>query len=163
MSFTILLTDEKKLNILEIITKALKCHHLTEVHHNISMLCNSSSFGWGSVMDDCQMQGRFPENLQQLSINSKELLALYYGLLYHTQKLSHKVVIVHSDNTTTISTISKNGSMNKFCDKYTHRIFAYCDKNDITLKICFISGSSNGKADFSSRNFAHHNTEWSLS
>ena len=89
-----------------------------DVRHNVTMFCDSSSFGWGSVIRDCQVQGRFPEKLQ-LSINSKELLAVYYGLLSHTPLLSHKVVLVHSDNTTTVSTISKKGSMNKFQDKYT--------------------------------------------
>ena len=142
---------------------SIKCRHLATKCHNVTMYCDASSFGWGSVIGDCQAQGRFPEKLQELSINSKELLAVYYWLLSHTKLLSHKVVLVHSDNTTTVSTISKKGSMNRFRDKYTRKIFAHCDKYNICLKICFISGVSNRRADFSSRNFAHHNTEWSLS
>ena len=98
-----------------------------EVHHNINMFCDSSSFGWGSIVKKCQAQGRFPENLQKLSINSKELLAVYYRLLCHTQVLSGKVVLVHSDNTTTVSTISKRGSMDKFHDKIMHKSFAHCN------------------------------------
>ena len=138
------------------------CRHLAVKPHTISMYCDASSFGWGSVVNDIQVQGRFSEKFKKLSINSKELKAIYYGVLCHTKILQNQVVLVHSNNTMAVSTISKLGSMDKFRNVVTRKLFKHCKANDIILKICFISRKSNIKADFSSRHFKHHNTEWSL-
>ena len=138
------------------------CRHLVEKPHTISMYCDVSSFGWGAVVNNTQVQGMFSEKFKKLSINSKELMAVYYGVLCHTKILQNPVVLFHSDNTTAVSTISKLGSMDKFHNVLTRKLYKHCKQNDIILKICFIFGKSNIKADFSSRHFKHHNTEWSL-
>ena len=107
-------------------------------------------------------QGMFPEKYKDFSINTKELMAIYYGILSHAEILLGKCVLVHSDNTTAVSTVSKRGSMNKLRDSIARHIYNHCEKCKITLKICFISGSENSRADFSSRSFKHANLKWSL-
>ena len=126
------------------------------------MHIDSSGFGWGSSLDnDSQANGLFTVGQQQHSINTKELLAVYYALKSFRTEIQGKRLKIYTDNMTALSCLLNRGSQHEFRDVLTRKIFALCFKNNIKLTAGFVLGISNKKADKSSRCF-NRMTEWSL-
>ena len=53
---------------------------------------DSSNIGFGSSWNGLEFQGLFTEKQKQLSINTKELLAIYYTLSHYSEKLRGECV-----------------------------------------------------------------------
>ena len=127
------------------------------------MHTDSSGFGWGSSLDnDSQANGLFTVSQQQHSINTKELLAVYYALKSFKTEIQGTKLKIYTDNMTALSCLLKQESQHKFRDMLTRKIFAICFKNNIKITAGFVPGISKRKADRSSRCF-NRMTEWSLS
>ena len=137
-------------------------HSLAVKEHDIEMFCDSSGFVWGSVANGVVAQSYFSEQEARLSINSKELLAIFYGLRSHRERLKGHSVLIHSDNTTAVSCIMKKGVSDKYRDGITHKIFDVALKEDIMISICHLVGVLNTAADRVSRCQQKHHTEWCL-
>ena len=76
----------------------------------ISLFSDASSYGWGSIVLGAKAQGRFLPAEQQFSINTKECLAIYYGVRSFVNILHNKHVRIRTDNTTAVSAVLKMGS-----------------------------------------------------
>ena len=77
-------------------------HHLHEVEISQHVFLDSSGTAFGGWWKDKHVQSRFSEEQAKLSINTKELLAVYYTLSTFAKDLCDEVVLVHSDNSVTI-------------------------------------------------------------
>ena len=63
-----------------------------------TIFTDSSGYGYGSVWNDKKFQGLFNEQQKQLSINTKELLAILYTLQVYASDLANEVVHIKTDN-----------------------------------------------------------------
>ena len=136
---------------------------MEDLKHDRELHTDSSGFGWGSSLDNHdEANGLFTPNQQKYSINTKELLAVYYALKSFKQSIAGQKLKIFTDNTTALSCLLKHGSQHEFRDLLTRKIFAFCFHNRIQITAGFISGISNKRADKSSRCF-NRMTEWSLS
>ena len=119
----------------------------------IKVFCDASKTGWGSVVNGKVAKAPFSEHQLKLSINTKELLAVYYGVLSHLQDLHSKSILVLSDNTTCVSTVHKKSSANKIHDRIVGKLYLHeaAFANDIKVSISFIVSKTNVSADRVSR------------
>ena len=104
------------------------------------LYCDSSSPAWGSYIDGLEAKDCFTEKQLHLSINTKELLAVLYGIMSHIKHLHGKHVLVYSDNFITVSTLKKCNSSDKLRDRIVGKIFNIVFENNITLSTSFIKG-----------------------
>ena len=127
------------------------------------LYCDSSGPAWGSYLDGREAKDCFTEKQLPLSINTKELLAVLYGIMSHINKLKGKHVLVYSDNFTTVSTIKKRNSSDKLRDRIVGKIYSLVFNNNMKLSVLFIKGKNNYFADSASRSVIKNiHTEWSL-
>ena len=69
--------------------------HSLHVHKpTVEIYSDASSFGYASTWNGIEVQGLFTEKQKLLLINTKELLAIYYALGAHAEKLSGEVALV---------------------------------------------------------------------
>ena len=131
---------------------------------SVTLNTDSSGFSWGSDLNDGskQAQGLFTPAQKKHSINTKELMAIFYAIKSFRHELTAKHVQVLTDNTTALSCILKKGSQHEFRDILTRKIFHIVHKNDMQISVGFVPGKANKNADRSSRLF-NRMTEWSLS
>ena len=115
------------------------------------IFCDACNTGWGSVVNCVEKKGAFSAKQLHLSVNTKELLAVYYGIVAHLPQLKSKSILVLSDNTTCVSTIRKKSSANLIRDRIVGKLFDICFANNITVFISHISGKLNFAADRASR------------
>ena len=131
---------------------------------DVCLYTDSSKDGWGCSINDSEegTDGKFSENLIQFSINTKELLAILYSLLSFCDKFCSCHVLVHTDNMTALSCITKKGSRDRVRNEITYQIFDLCFKHDIHLSATFVAGCHNYFADRKSRLYRNPRVEWSL-
>ena len=86
----------------QFLKKAPIVKSLTVRNHTVEIYSDASGFGYGSTWDEIEVQGLFTECQKSLSSNTKELLAIYYALGAHAEKLTGEVVMIRCDNTTAI-------------------------------------------------------------
>ncbi len=67
---------------------------------NVTLFTDASNTGWGAVCGETTIPGKFSPEEKSLTINTKELLAIWKGIKYFEDKLVGKSFLVHSDNTT---------------------------------------------------------------
>ena len=128
------------------------------------MSCDSSGYGWASVISGSakMSQGLFSEREKEYSINTKELLAIYYGLSSHIKSLRGSSLLVRTDNTCALYTVQRQGSSDLFRNKIVRKIYNIIFENSITLQISYIKSALN-TADRPSRKFDFNiHLEWSL-
>ena len=126
---------------------------------------DSSLDGWGATINPTlTAQGSFTQKHDHLSINTKELMAVWYGLNSFKDVIKDKTVLCHSDNSTTVNSLKCKGSRNPFRDRLTVKIFNLIFSLNCTLLITFIKGSRNVSADALSREGIRREwIEWSIS
>ena len=127
------------------------------------LYCDSCGKSWGAVLNGKTAQSYFTVEQQKLCINTKELLAVYYGLQCHLSDLKSKCVLIFSDNFTTVQTIKKKSSRNKLRDKIVGKIYELIFDNNMEILISHIKGTDNFLADVASRSIVMTNklTEFS--
>ena len=91
------------------ITTSSKSDH--SAHPSEIIFMDASSYAWGCYYNGNIAQGYFSPLELPLSINSKETLAIWYGLCSLRHQLSDSHVLIQSDNTTAISYVAKMGGM----------------------------------------------------
>ena len=127
----------------------------------ITMFSDSSLDGWGCVVNDCSANRSFAQFQSKFSINTKELLAIYYGICSLSDKLGNHHILCYCDNTTAVATVNKKGSQNKLRDKIVFKIYSKLNSINSTIVSTHLSRTLNGKADFlSCHSIRNDRTEW---
>ena len=128
----------------------------------VTIFTDASSRGWGAFLYGVHANGRFSEAEAPLSINTKECLAIMYGLRSFTDRLKGCNVLVQTDNTTAVSVVSKFGTVQSdLRNKISRQIWSWAIENSVWVQVTHIPGLLNVEADWASRNF-NERTEWEL-
>ena len=131
---------------------------------DISLLTDACDYGFVHIIHEDPLQGVFSDEQKKLSINTKELLAIYFAFVVCKDDLKNKHILICSDSTTALSCIRKKGSDDVIRDRITVRLFELAHVYNITISGTHISGFENSAADRASRIFPdinNANIEWS--
>ena len=129
---------------------------------SIVLTTDASLLGWGAVMRDKSVGGRWSEIEKEEHINVLEMKAILLGLKSFFKDIKNVDILVKSDNTSAVAYVNKmGGTVSKQCDSMARKIWNFCEKRNIWIIASYIPGTENHEADFCSRNFTD-NTEWEL-
>ena len=131
---------------------------------DLTLKCDSSLQGWGSVIDGTTQctGGRWSYQETKLHINTLELKAIYLGLQALCSTKSDIHIKVLSDNQTAVAYIKNMGGTHSDpCNDIARQIILWCKDRNVWLSISHIPGKLNTEADQASREF-NDDTEWSL-
>ena len=118
---------------------------------NCHFYLDAAKSGWGTLVAGDTVNGAFSSKQQLLSINTRELLAVYFGLLSLREKLRNKAILCHCNNTMAVSCILKHRSPDKIRNRITINIFELIDDLNSSISAVHLSRSENGSADSLSR------------
>ena len=142
----------------ETFTKSL---HAVEISEHV--YSDTSGTAFGSWWREKTVQSKFSESQAGLSINTKELLAIYYTLSTFGAALQGAGVLVHCDNTVAVTCIRKRNSADPLIHRITQKIFYLSKLYNFSLQGTYIEGKRNGRADSLSRKIlVNTRTEWSI-
>ena len=129
----------------------------------VTIFTDASLNGFAGVWGDEKFQGLFTEKQRLLSINSKELLAIYYTLSVFAERLVNERVHLRCDNMTALYCIKNFGSRDILRDQIVRKVFYLAHKYSFTISISYVQSSDN-ISDESSRKFKNKSvhTEWTL-
>ena len=145
------------------LNQSLVTRHLHEPTITQHLFSDSSGTAFGGWWKDKHVQSRFLEKQAKLSINTKELLAVFYTISSFAKDLSKEVVLIHCDNSVTVSCIHKLGSSDPLRDRIVRKLYDLADLHKFKIKVTWITGKRNKTADILSRRLATNiRTEWSL-
>ena len=120
----------------------------------ITLYVDSSGFGWGGTLFEFRAQGKFLPDEKSHSINTKECLAIYYGVRSFLHLLRNKHVCIRSDSSCAVSSANKMGSCSSMAhDLIMHDLWTLCEHNNMWLTAVHLSGILNKEVDQSSRVF----------
>lgn len=135
--------------------------HITHGSPEIVIQTDSSMLGWGFVLDNQQIGGRWSVEESHLHINVLELLAIKFALKSLSNKLENKHVLVQSDSSTAVCYVNNmGGCKSPKCDSVAKELWEICIQNDIWISCSHIPGVKN-EADNPSRKF-NDKLEWEL-
>ena len=123
---------------------------------------DASKTGWGGHLLDHRTAGLWNDLETKFHINVLELLAVERSLHSFQKLVKGKVILVQSDNSTTVAYINKQGGTHShsLCI-HTIRLINWCRERAISLTAIHIPGVINILADDLSRGKTS-NTEWIL-
>ena len=129
---------------------------------DIVITSDASNAGWGAVYLDKRTGGTWSFEEQELHINSKELLAAFFGLKVFTKSKENVLVHLRIDNTTAVAYINKmGGTKSGIMTKLVKNIWDWCKVKQITLSAEYLPGHLNTIADWESRNITD-SSDWML-
>ncbi len=129
----------------------------------ISVQTDSSDYAWGAFCNNSSTGGRFSIAEVDFSINTKELLAIKYGIMSFRDQLANKHILVQSDNMTAVSYVRKmGGTKHGLRNRIAQDLWDFCIRSNIWITITHIPGVQNLEADRASRILLTERTEWSL-
>ena len=145
---------------LENITQSSNWIHPPAIHTH--MYYDASDYAWGSSFQQQKTGGPWDVFELDYLINVKEMLAIYYSLRSFMSYFKHSHVKIFCDNTTAVAVVNKMGSSKSLqCNNVAHKIWQFCEKNNIWLTCAHIPGSKNTDADCESRK-SYKDSEWML-
>ena len=124
---------------------------------------DSSGESWGAVLGSSEVKSVFSESQKNLHINTKELLAVLYGISSHLHILRSSSFVLYSDNTMVVSTLKKKSSSDKLRDRITARIFSLIFDHNMEMHISWIASAQNPSDKLSRTAVKNYFTEWSCS
>jgi uncharacterized protein YqgQ len=125
---------------------------------------DASLKGWGYYDPQTKESGggRWSEYEGQKHINVLELMAVELALKIRCENTYNKHVRVMSDNTTTVASIKKQGSLHsQDCNRVAQRIWTFMLQRGNWISAAHCPGVENVEADRASREFKE-NLEWTL-
>ena len=130
---------------------------------NVELFVDAAKYGWGAQCLSLSSQGFFSVLEMQESINTKETLAAFYAVkAFMPWFSSGDHILIRSDNTTAVSTISKMGTMsNQLRNKASVDLWSLINSNNMWISVSHVPGVQNVDADLQSRSLTKY-TEWSL-
>ena len=145
------------------LTKDLVTRSLHAVEISQDVFTDSSGGAFGGCWGNRTIQLKFTEQQASLSINTKELLAIFYTISAFAQDLAGENVLVHSDNTVAVSCLQKLGSRDPLKDRITRQLFEIAKTHNFTLQGTWLSRKANFWADILSRKLdMNPRLEWSI-
>ena len=84
----------------------INCHPIT-----LELFVDASKLGWGCFLSPSYTNGFFGHLEKAKSINTKELLAIWYSLLSFLPCVRHSHILIRTDNTTALSYVQKMGGI----------------------------------------------------
>ena len=137
-------------------------NHIETPPIKFKMYCDASNTGWGVKFLSYKTGGNWNIEEEDLHINVKEMLAIYYSLCAFSDKLKTAHLLIFSDNTTAVSVINHMGtSRSQLCNDTAKTIWEFCRLNDIWLTVTHIPGVENIDADRESRK-EYSDSNWKL-
>ena len=128
----------------------------------ITIETDASLLGWGAVIGQNKIGGRWTGLEQQNHINYLEMIAIWFALKSFKDEVPNRHVKILSDNTTAVSYINNMGGYKSVdCNEMAKTIWSWCIENNIWISCTHIPGRSNVQADKKSRNF-NDQLEWKL-
>lgn len=122
---------------------------------------DSSTSGWGFVVEGEKGGGRWSEEEKLSHINVLELKAILFSLKALTGKTKGKHVKILSDSSTAVCYVTNFGGCRSLeCNEVSKSIWQWCIKHNIWLTCTHIAGKDN-EADAPSRQF-NDRLEWTL-
>ena len=112
---------------------------------------DSSQHSFGGCYLSNSISSKFTVKQQLLSINTKELLAVYYTLSAFAPLLAKHTVLHHCDNQVSCHYLESRGGRCPLKDKITRKIFALAKLYDFKILVTWIASKSNSVADELSR------------
>ena len=82
---------------------------LAQINPHLDFWSDASDLGWGAHLLDATASGRWSQEEALLSINTRELLAVEYGLRQFHLLVSNSTVAVFADNLTALAYLRKRG------------------------------------------------------
>ena len=129
----------------------------------IHLFTDASRTGFGFHTTNMNSMGLWTFQESAMSSNFRELKTVLIALRKNSKKWKFKRLIVHSDNTTTVSQINRQSNpRHAHLLKITKLIFRIAYQNQIDIRAEHIRGIENIQADFLSR-ACNDPKEWSLS
>ena len=124
---------------------------------------DASLAGWGAALGTAALAHQWEGGaVRSWHINALELLAVARALQGFEQQLRGQVVLVRSDNTTTVAHINRQGGTRSLrLWQITWDMLQWCRERNIHLRATHLPGELNSVADYLSRAFQGH-SEWSL-
>ena len=130
---------------------------------HLQLFSDASREGWGAVLGDLQMSGRWTEEDKKLHINLLELKAIWLALQQAEHLVRGKVIAVFSDNRTALAYVAKQGGTRSWpLFNLIRDLTLWMEAREISLIPQFIAGKQNVVADSLSRRGQILPTEWSL-
>ena len=86
-----------------------------------------------------------------MSSNSRELHAVLYSVMAAAPRLRNSVVLVETDNSTTMAYVNHLGGRSRFLSAVAHRLWSVTNSYGITLRAVHRPGVENRRADLLSR------------
>ena len=108
-----------------------------------TLFTDSSGFGFGGIWGTECIQGRFTEKQKKLSINTKELLAIYYVLSMLGSRLHGEKILLMCDNMTAIFCIKNFSSRDVLRDVLMKKIYHLAKVHCFTIDIKYVQSKSN--------------------
>ena len=117
---------------------------------------------WGAFLAPYFTNGHFTCFERDASINTKELLGIWFAVLSFLPLLCGSHILIHTDNTTALSYVHKMGGMKDlFKDNIARLIWDLAMQHDFWITISYIWGVSNFEADWALCHL-QSNLEWTL-
>lgn len=128
----------------------------------VTITTDASLLGWGAVLGERSIGGRWSAEERNNHINTLEMMAISLAIESFCSEISNNHVMIRCDNTTAVSYITNMGGIKSIaCDKVSKHIWLFCIKNKIWLSCSYIPGKLNTLADHKSRKF-NDQLEWKL-
>jgi ribonuclease HI len=131
---------------------------------SLTMHTDASLVGYGVAIGDYTLSGMWTPEESSMHSNNREMLAVIRGFQHFKDFVSHKQVLICSDNTTTVSTINRQGGTRSWAlTNLAWELWDLVDSVQCQIWARFIPGRLNAQADWLSRGQQTIPTEWSLS
>ena len=129
---------------------------------SIVFTCDASNHSWSADFNVQCANGPFTMEEVGHHINTKEILAGYYGLCSFAKQFQNHHVLCMTDSTCTIGVLKKMGSMDNIVhDMLAKEVWEFAKSINVWLSLTHVPGKLNFESDFGSRNYSKI-TEWSL-
>ncbi|MGL5405375.1 MAG: reverse transcriptase domain-containing protein [Propionibacteriaceae bacterium] len=130
---------------------------------NLQFFSDASDTGWGALLGNQRTSGAWSEKEKKFHINVKELLAIFLGLRQFRSLVEGRVVAVHSDNSTALSYVRKQGGTQSFSlYEVAKDLLLWSNEAKVQLVPRFVPGKMNVLADELSRQQQVLPLEWTL-
>jgi hypothetical protein len=118
--------------------------HITHGNPEITIQTDASLQGWGEVLDDTEIGGRWNSSENQYHINYLELLAIYLALKSFLHLIKNRHIKVMTDNSTAVSYITNlGGTKSNDCNEVSKDIWILYRIHNIWITCTHIAGISN--------------------
>jgi hypothetical protein len=123
--------------------------------------CDSSSFGWGAVLNDCsEARGFWSSPDTEQHITYKELKAVRCAIQSFLPELKGRRLLLHEDNQSVIGVLTHLTSRSPAMMCELRKLFLLIDEFDIKIRTTYIRSAANIWADGLSR--VKDNSDWKL-